>query len=213
MKFSLTTFCLLLTYLALAQSTRDTLLNYNGRPAKMKMEFDKDGEKIKETVFYGNGKIETIYFYSGNKKAHWIAYDTLGTKTAEWQDPEIENPKQRQTRNVTLTIVSILLISLTWLLWKKFGYMKTYFIIGYTTILITAIQNRIDFEQTSQILIYSFPTVIFCLPVLLLALSLRNLFRKTGISILVSIIFAVFCIWILLVYTMAILTTGAGMLS
>ena len=83
MNLKLTTFFLLLTCLTLGQSSRDTTVDYNGRQAKMKMEFDKDGDKIKETVLYDNGKIETIYYYSDNKKIHWIAYDTLGVKVAE----------------------------------------------------------------------------------------------------------------------------------
>lgn len=217
MNFKLITFFLLLTCLTFGQSSRDTIVDYNGRQAKMKMEFDKDGNKTKETVFYDNGKIETIYDYTDNKKQHWIAYDTFGVKVAEWQDPEIENSKHRQKRNIALVIVSLLLLSLTWLLSKTIGYKKTYFIIGFLTVFITIIaffiQNRIVYETTNQFVTYTISSLIFCLPILLLTLSLSNFFRKTGIQVIFSIIFTLFCLWILLIYTMAILTTGAGMLG
>jgi hypothetical protein len=217
MNFKLTIFFLFITCLAFGQSTKDTVVDYNGRQAKMRVEFDKDGGKTKETVFYDNGKVETIYYYSDNKNHHWIAYDTLGVKTAEWQDPEIENSKHRQKRNVALTIVSILFISLTWLSSKKIGYRTTYFVIGILTVFITVIsffiQNRIDYEQTNQFVTYTISSVVFCLPILLLTLSVSNFFRKTGIQVLFSIIFTLFCLWILLIYTMAILTAGAGMLG
>lgn len=183
---------------------------------KTTVDTNTNGQKIKETVFK-NGRIDYMSFYKDNKVIRTIGYNSSGVVEWEWNDPEIENSKHRQTRNISLAIVSIFLLSFLWLSWKKFGYTKTYYIVGYSTILITAIafltQNRIDYEQTNQFLIYTISSVVFFLPVLLLTLSFSNFFRKTGIHILFSIIFTVFCIWILLIYTMATLTAGVGVLS
>lgn len=210
MNIKFTIFFLFLTCLTFGQSTRDTVVDYNGRQAKMKMEFDKKGQKTKETVLYDNGNIETEYFYIGNQKVHWITYDIIGAKTAEWKDPKVENLKHKQTRNTALIIVSFLLISFIWWSWKRFGYAKTYFIIGYSTIifpLITFIlENRI--EQTRELIIYFLSSVVLVLPVLLLILSATNFYQKTDINIFISILFILVSIGLLLFYTIATMTAG-----
>lgn len=217
MKFLLTSAMLLIAFAASAQWSSDTIIDYNGRKAKMKIEFNREGEKTKETVFHANGKIQTEYFYADNKNVHWIAYDSTGIVVAEWEDPEIANSIRRQSRNLILTIVSVLIALSTWLLYRWKGYERTYLVIVYSTIFVTIttflLQRRVDTESLSESLKMVIASILWVLPMLSLIFSVSNFFRKTEIGLVVSVVVSLFCLWILVIYTVAALTAGAGILS
>jgi len=198
------------------QNVIETTEIYNGELTRKKVEFKSTGEISKEIYYHPNGKIQTEYFLDNGKRIRWIAYDTLGSQTAEWNDPEIGHSKHRKLRNITFFLSLIVLVGVT-IAGIKISYRKTYYSLLCVSVIypfmIFLLERRIVRDEESQILPLVIASTLFVFPSLLLVLSIINFYRKDKIPIVTTIFAILVSIGFLLFVYVTMKVAGAGMLG
>lgn len=206
-------FSLLMSFASFGQKVIDTTVNYNGHFDKEKIYLDSKGQKIKEDVFYKDGKIEEESFYKDGIQLKWICYDSTGIrKTAEWDNPDIERSRFIESRNLILVLTAIFLALMIGLSWKLTGYPKTYIIITIATtiFLIVSLVSSAQINKLNEVIGLILATILVELSPFLFVLSIANLFKKTSIPIILSILNIVLSAWIIMLLVASIILAQIG---
>ncbi|WP_156026995.1 hypothetical protein [Sporocytophaga myxococcoides] len=214
MKSFVLLFLVFISAIVYGQTTKDTIYVYQGDTSKLKIEYDINGLKTKETFYSYDNQIEQESFFDKGEQMHWIAYDSLGNKTSEWINPEIENVKHRTKRNVALIISIIIVTILLSVIWRYYGYESSYYSLIAFTIVIPSIalivKNQIDRDHYFQWILWS---SFIITPIFVFVLSIVNFFIKTKIPLWISILFGLISALFLLFIIFLINISGSGMIG
>jgi spore maturation protein CgeB len=196
----------------------DTTIYHNGHIEKEKIYMDSKNQKVKEITFYENGKIKCESFFESGQNIKWISYDSTGKRIVEWDNPEIERSKYRNSFRLILILTFISLAIMTWLSWKFIGYKKTYFLIAFATIIVPIISlifgnsiSKINEEVGTAIASCIIACIIELSP-FLLVLSIINLFKKNGIHFVISLfnvaVSLLLIVWLIISFVIAGMSVG-----
>jgi hypothetical protein len=207
---------ILFSITATGQNILDTTAWYNGELTKKSIEYNQNGQVIKETYYYSNQKVLAEYYFIDGKNMHWITYDRAGNQTAEWLDPEPGIFRNRIQRAIAFSIS--LMVALAVVLWRiKVNYQKTFYTLLILSVIypfaILLIEDRLNTKNSSHILDFVLTSLLFILPGFLLFLSLINLFRNTKIPKAVSVLAILISLGFLLFFAMLSKIALGGMVG
>jgi hypothetical protein len=205
-------FSLLISFASFGQKVIDTTIYYNGRISKEKIYMDSKGQKIKETIFYKSGKIEYENFYKDGEDIRWVNYDSTGVKNGEWNNPNVEQARFIESRNLIIVLTAIFLVLTIGLGWKYIGYPTTYIIITLSTAIfsITDVIFSAQIDKLHEVIGLVIASIIIELSPFLFILSIINLFKKTRIPIILSILNIVFSAGLILLLIRSIILEAIG---
>ena len=215
MKLIIFILTILQSIFVLGQKIIDTTEMYEGRLTKKKIEFDQTGNKISETYYFNNGKVQLVDSFHFNKSFHWIAYDSLGTRSGEWEDPTVAAAPLEKKRNILFVICLLTISIIVFAIWRLINYKTAYYsvfslslLVSFTAFLQERISNlseelqfTINVSQGWSILILLSLTFIF---------SVGNLIFRVNISKVNSIAIAVIAGLISLAVYMGYISALAG---
>ena len=150
------------------------------------------------------------------KRIQIITYDTSGLKLSEWNDPEPKNLERMRFRNIVFLVTLVVILGLLTLS-AKIKYQKTYIallcIVVIYLFVVFILERRIVSNRDNIILPMIIGSTLLIFPILLLALSILNFFRKVDIPIVTTIFAILVSIGFLLFFTMIFNIAGAGMIG